>query len=101
MLWLRAWPLALLLLGSRLARAEDVEGARSLLSDVARVVAAEEVDDWFADREALRAIEQHLLPSVCRATPEARAAALGGLRQRAAELGDAKALFTKRGELTD
>ncbi len=102
MLWLRAsWPVALLLFVPRLARAEDQEGARSLLSDVARVVAAEEADDWFADREALHAIEQHLLPSVCRATPDARAAALAGLRKSAAELGDPKALFAKRGEVTD
>ena len=78
-----------------------MEGARSLLGDVARVVAAEEVDDWFADREALRAIEQHLLPSVCHATLDARARALGGLRKSAAELGDAKLLFVKRGELSD
>src|SRR5438477_5879879 len=96
------WPVALLLLLlPRLARAEDVEGARSLLSDVVRVVAAEEVDDWFADREALRAIEQHLLPSVCHATADARARALGGLRKSAVELGDARALFAKRGELSD
>jgi len=92
---------ALLLLVPRLARAEDLEGARSLLSDVARVVAAEEADDWFADREALDAIEQHLLPSVCQATADARAAALAGLRKSTAELGDPKVLFAKRGEMTD
>jgi len=91
---------ALLLLLPRLARAQDDEGARSLLSDVARVVAAEEADDWFADREVLLALEQHLLPSVCRATPAARASALAGLRKRAAELGDPKLLFAERGEVT-
>lgn len=92
--------MALLLLLPRLARAQDDEGARSLLSDVARVVAAEEADDWFADREVLLALEQHLLPSVCRATPAARASALAGLRKRAAELGDPKLLFAERGEVT-
>jgi hypothetical protein len=82
------------------ARALDAEGTRSLLSDVSRVVAAEEVDDWFADREALRSIEEHVLPSICRATPDARAGALAELRARHATLGDAKALFAQRGELT-
>ena len=102
MFWLRAsWLVALLVLLPRLARAEDLEGARSLLSDVSRVVAAEEVDDWFADREAMVSMEQHLLPSVCRATPDARAAALAGLRKRTAELGDPKRLFAEQGELTD
>jgi hypothetical protein len=101
MFWLRAcWLVALLWLLPRLARAEDLEGARSLLSDVSRVVAAEEVDDWFADREAMVSMERHLLPSVCRATPDARAAALAGLRKRAAELGDPKRLFAEQGELT-
>ncbi len=98
MSWLRVcWLSALLLLRPGLALADDAEGARSLLSDVARVVAAEEVDDWFSDREALRSIEQHLLPSVCHATSEARDQALAQLRQRHADLGDAKALFAKRG----
>jgi hypothetical protein len=83
-----------------LALAEDAEGARALLSDVARVVAAEEVDDWFADREALRSIEQHLLPSVCHATPGARDSALLQLTQRRVELGDAETWFAKRGQLS-
>ncbi|HXK20307.1 MAG TPA: hypothetical protein VNG33_21000, partial [Polyangiaceae bacterium] len=94
MSWLRASLVAaVLLLRPGSARAEDVEGARALLSDVSRVVAAEEADDWFTDREALRDVEQHLLPSVCQATPDARAAARAGLRRRARELGDPKALF--------
>ncbi len=101
MVWLRACRLsALLVVLPRLAVADDTEGARSLLSDVARIVAAEEVDDWFSDREALQSIEEHLLPSVCHATPKAREAALAGLRKRHAELGDAKALFAKQGELS-
>ncbi len=101
MSWLRAcWLAALLVFRPSLAWAEDAEGARSLLSDVARVVAAEEVDDWFSDREALISIEQHLLPSVCHATAEARDAALAQLRQRHVELGEAKALFAARGVLS-
>jgi hypothetical protein len=102
MLWLRAWPVLALLLVLRpgLAFAQDTEGARALLSDVARVVAAEEVDDWFTDREALRAIEEHLLPSVCNASPAAREGALGGLQKRRAERGDPKVLFAEQGEVS-
>jgi hypothetical protein len=105
MFWLRAcWPLAVLLaLGPSVALAQvtvDPEGTRSLLSDVERVVAAEEVDDWFSDREAWQSVEEQLLPSLCRATPAARDAALGSLRARHAQLGDAKALFAQQGELS-
>jgi hypothetical protein len=103
MSWLRASRLAALLLPllrPGLARAADAEGTFSLLEDVRRVVAAEEVDDWFTDREALRAIEEHLLPSVCRAGVEAREGALAALRQEHARLGDPKALFAVDGELT-
>lgn len=105
MLWLRAcWPLALLLaLVPRAALAQvaqDAEGARALLSDVARIVAAEEVDDWFSDREAWQSVEGQLLPSVCRVTVAARDAALGSLRARHAQLGDAKALFAQQGSLS-
>ncbi len=98
MSWLRAAPLSLLLvLCPRGVFAEDAEGTFSLLEDVRRVVAAEEVDDWFTDREAFRSIEEHLLPSVCRASLEARAGALAELRARHAERGDARARFTADG----
>ena len=78
----------------------DSEGAVSLRSDVARVVAAHEVDDWFADREALRSIESHLLPSVCRASFAARSAALAALEARHTVLGDPKLLYARVGELS-
>lgn len=98
MSWLKAACVAaLLMLPPVLAHAQDDEGARALLSDLARVVAAEEADDWFTDREALRVVEEHLLPSVCRATPEARQSALAALRLRHRQLGDAKALFAQQG----
>ncbi|RYZ02856.1 MAG: hypothetical protein EOO73_30185 [Myxococcales bacterium] len=92
--WLAAVSLLLL---PTLAHAEDAEGAHSLLEDVARVVAAEEVDDWFTDEEALKTIEEHLLPSVCRASVEAREAALVRLQSAHAQAGDAKALFEQGG----
>jgi hypothetical protein len=102
MTWLRASCLALLLwMVPGRAQAQDLGGARSLLSDVERIVAAQEVEDWFSDQEALRSIEAHVLASVCRATPEARAWALAGLEKRHAELGDAKALFQVDQRLSD
>lgn len=103
MSWLRAAQFSALLLPllrPAPARAADAEGTFSLLEDVRRVVAAEEVDDWFTDREALRAIEEHLLPSVCHASTEARDAALKALELQHAELGDAQALFATTGTLT-
>lgn len=96
--WLAA---VLLLLLPALARAQDLEGVRSLLDDVDRIVAAEEVDDWFTDKEAMRSIEEHLLPSICRATPEARQGALVSLQQAHAVAGDPKALFERSGERDD
>src|SRR6478609_98830 len=103
MSWLRASGVAALLLRAGFAHAQttaDVEGTESLLEDVRRVVAAEEVDDWFTDREALRAVEEHLLPSVCRASDAARNAAVAQLRANSSALGDPKALFAARGALT-
>lgn len=90
-----SWP------GLAAAQADtDAEGTRALLSDVARVVAAHEVDDWFADREALRSVEQHLLPSVCRTSRQARTAALATLESRHAALGDPKQLFAQSGRMS-
>jgi hypothetical protein len=101
----RSWAFgscALLIVGfPKIAVAADAEGARSLLDDVARVVAAEEMDDWFADREALNTVGEHLLPSVCHASMAARDEAEAALRARHAELGDARRLFAERGELSD
>lgn len=105
MLWLRAcWPLAVLLAVwpsvVRAQAADDAEGARSLVIDTERVVAAEDTDGWFSDREAWVSIEGHLLPSVCRASVPAREAALATLRARHAKLGDPKALFAAQGEMS-
>lgn len=104
MFWLRTcWPLALLLVlrpTAAVAQPVDPEGTRSLLSDVARIVAAEEADDWFTDREAWQSVEEHLLPSVCRTTVAAREAALEALRARHVALGDARALFAQTGRLS-
>lgn len=88
-------------LSPRLAAAQDLEGARSLMTDVARIVAAQEAEEWFTDRQALRSVEEQVLASVCRTTPDARAAALAGFEKRRAELGDARAAFRSAGTVDD
>lgn len=107
MFWLRAGQVhaacllaSLLALTSRAAAQEDVEGARALLDDVARIVAAEEAEDWFTDREAQRSIEVHVLKSVCRATPPARAAALAGLRREQRERGSGEQIYRQGRQMT-
>jgi hypothetical protein len=82
------------------ARADDCAGAIALLDDVARLVANEESDGWFSDAEAFRELDEPVLESVCRASPEARARALEGLRRSLADAGDPRALYAAAGELT-
>jgi hypothetical protein len=102
MAWFRAWWLALALYCLALpARAQDWEGARSLLSDVQRIVAAQQAEEWFSDQEALKHIGESLLASVCRASPEARAWALAGLRKSHREAGDARTLYARDHEVSD
>jgi hypothetical protein len=79
----------------------DPEGALGLLSDVERIVDAEEYDQWFTDRDAYQDILPILLQSVCRATPAARQEALRVARARAHSSEDARTLFEKAGEVTD
>jgi hypothetical protein len=99
--WLRVLLALFVLSLSRLSWAQDLEGSRALMSDVSRIVAAQEAEEWFTDRQALRAVEEQVLASVCHATPEARAGALAGFDKRRAELGDAQAAFRRSGELND
>jgi hypothetical protein len=81
--------------------AADPEGALGLLSDVERIVDAEEYDQWFTDGEAYANVLPALLQSVCRATPAARREALQVARRQARRSGDARALFQQAGEITD
>ena len=91
--------------GDALARsvlpAPDTEGAVGLLSDVERIVDAEEDAAWFVDAHAYESLMPDLMPSVCRASPGARQEALGisALRRRAA--GDARALFSRTQQVDD
>ncbi len=101
MVWLGALLGLLVVSAARPAQAQDREGARSLMSDVARVVAAQEAEEWFSDSQALGAIEEQVLSSVCRATPEARASALAGfVRARAGQV-DPRLAFERDGELSE
>lgn len=100
MFWPRVVSLLLVSCAPRLAWAEDVAGARALMSDVARIVAAQEAEDWFSNSQALRTIEEQVLASICRATPEARAWALAGFARGRDELGDAEAKYRSSGELS-
>lgn len=100
MFWLRAVSSLLVLCAPRLVWAQDVAGARALMGDVSRIVAAQEAEDWFSNSQALRTIEEQVLASVCRATPEARAWALAGFAKHQAELGDAQNKYRAAGELT-
>jgi hypothetical protein len=99
MSWLRVLVGLLLLCWPRFSSAQDLEGARSLMSDVSRIVAAQEAEEWFTDKQALRSVEEQVLVSVCSATPEARAGAQAGFEKRRAELGDAEASFRRSGKL--
>ncbi|MEP7049243.1 MAG: hypothetical protein ABJB12_02775 [Pseudomonadota bacterium] len=90
---------ATLCLGS-VAHAADPEGARGLLADVNRIVAGEESEGWFTDRDALREIEPAVFESTCRATADAREEVLQTLRGRSAAKGDARALFSAAHDMT-
>jgi hypothetical protein len=75
----------------------DPEGARGLLADTERVVAAEEAGEWFDDASHYRSVYPSLLPSVCHATPAARAEALAATHAAWRRVGDARALFSSNG----
>lgn len=91
---------ALFLFVSSLAFAADPEGAHGLLTDVERIVAGQESEGWFADDDAFRDIAAPIFESTCRATPEARAAALADVQARSAKAGDPRALFSTQQRLT-
>jgi hypothetical protein len=81
------------------ARALD-PAADALAFDVWRIVDSREDSGWLIDEEALEAIEIDLMESVCRAAPEARAAALLHLARQREAFGDPRLLFQQDGSLT-
>jgi hypothetical protein len=71
------------------------------LKDVNRIVAIEESEGWFSDANAFRSIDEPVLESACRATPDARARALAELQVARAHAGDARELHRAEGVLTE
>ncbi len=74
--------------------------ARDLIIDTERIVESEDLTGWFTEEEAHRSMRPTMLKSVCRVLPEARERALEILQRRTEELGDARELFDKYGEMT-
>jgi hypothetical protein len=79
----------------------DAEGAAGLLSDVERIVNAQEYDQWFVDTHAYQELLPELMPSVCRSTPAARQYALAVTHAQSRDAGDPRARFAEVGEVTD
>jgi hypothetical protein len=82
-------------------RAQEPKGVAGLLSDLERVVDAQESDDWFTADESYDELLVDLMPSVCRAAPTARDTALAIAEQRRSRAGDPRKLFEAIGELAD
>jgi hypothetical protein len=74
--------------------------ADALAFDVWRIIDARESGGWLIDEEASRAIAPDLMESVCRASPETRAAALARFTREREALGDPRRLFQEDGALT-
>jgi hypothetical protein len=100
---LASWASLASLLVVSSARAEgaaDPGGEDGILSDLERIVTAEESSGWFLDATHLTALYPVLLQTVCQATPEARQGALAKVEAYAAMAGDPRALFARDGRLS-
>jgi hypothetical protein len=73
---------------------DNVDG---LLTDLRRIVDAEEAVGWFVDDAAFGEIRAAVMESVCRAPPDARAVALRRLTDAAQRYGDPKRLYEREG----
>jgi len=88
--------------GARASQDGSNETATALLSDLERIVDAEESAGWFLDEDALRSIDKTVLESVCRVPESARRAALAELLRRYEESGgSARALYERKGKVLD
>ena len=81
------------------AEPEDVRGKQGILADVKRIVLAEEANGWVLDRVAINSMYPVVLQTVCRASVNARQAALRALAAEQAQLGDPKAIYERTGSL--
>lgn len=77
---------------------ELTDDAEGLLSDLERIVSAQQTTGWFVEKEALDAIGEAVMGSLCRAPPAARQLALDELERRHALTGDARSLYRAAGE---
>ncbi|HEY8944980.1 MAG TPA: hypothetical protein VIM73_11995 [Polyangiaceae bacterium] len=75
----------------------DPAGAKALLTDLERIVTTTEAVGWYIDEEAYRDIHPTLLESVCRASVEARTAALQSARAASAQVGEPRKVFAEEG----
>jgi hypothetical protein len=79
-------------------QSEDTQNAaRGLVSDIERIVSAQESGSWFVDEGAYREMYEDLMESVCRATPAARQLARAELLRRSQAAGDPRALYEREG----
>lgn len=86
-----------LLAASSPVAAQEEPGAAGLVSDLTRIIAIEESTGWFLDAQELDDVYPTLLESVCRATPEARRAALAWFAEESQKKGDPEALYQRNG----
>jgi hypothetical protein len=74
-------------------------GAAALLTDVERIVSAQETAGWFVDHDAIAEVSDTVMESVCRTPVVARDAALQELERRHSATGDAQVLFRASGRV--
>jgi hypothetical protein len=77
--------------------AETHDAARGLVTDIERIVSAQESGSWFVDEGAYREMYEDLMESVCRATPAARQLARAELVTRSQAAGDPRAIYEREG----
>jgi hypothetical protein len=78
-------------------RTADPEGAEALRIDLERIVTTAEAGGWYVDSSAYADLHPVLLESVCKASLEARSAALEAVRQSAQRAGDPRRVFAEEG----
>jgi hypothetical protein len=85
--------------GEPRASAHAIEvGVGALVSDVHRIVEAEESSGWLLDESAARQIHPALMESVCRALPAVRGLALSRLERESQTAGDPRTVYAEDGE---
>jgi hypothetical protein len=71
--------------------------AESLMSDVERIVAAQESAGWFVDADAVLEVRTALLESVCRVPESARRESLASFEAESRAAGNARSLYEAEG----